>query len=295
MKKTLLVVDSSESNKEILSQNFAGSYDIIEAKNQDEAFEILKSDKNVSAVFLSLDHSEKEESVSVIGEMSRVKISKMNRLMLEEMADMVESRSEESGRHIKRVCGFSEIILKCLRSTFPEYKKAIPDDEIDKIIFSAILHDVGKIFISDSILNKPGKLTPEEFDIMKEHTTLGAKHIQQWYDHGILDDDIFRYVYDICRFHHERFDGNGYPDHLHGNEIPIWAQVVSVADVYDALTSPRVYKKAFEHEVAVDMIRNNKCGVFNPKILQVFEDCQDKLLEFNSQTLVPDFNQDMEF
>ena len=142
-------------------------------------------------------------------------------------------------------------------------------DEIDKISKSSVLHDVGKISIPDSILTKPGRLTSEEYEIMKQHTVKGYEFLMQFPD--IIDESTYKYSCDICRYHHERWDGRGYPDGLKGDEIPIWAQVVSVADVYDALTAERVYKKPFSHEKALEMIKNGECGTFNPKLLEAFE------------------------
>jgi hypothetical protein len=144
------------------------------------------------------------------------------------------------------------------------------------------MHDIGKITIPDEILNKPGKLTKEEFDIMKQHSMNGAKMLDaiQFFK----NEPLMKFAYDICRWHHERWDGRGYPDGLKGDEIPISAQVVSVADVYDALTSERCYKKAFSHEKALEMIRNNECGVFNPLLLECLGDVADTLpKELNDQ------------
>ena len=130
------------------------------------------------------------------------------------------------------------------------------------------MHDIGKIAIPDAVLNKPGRLTAEEFEIMKTHSLKGCELLQS-INEG-QDEEYYRFCYDICRSHHERWDGSGYPDGLAGNNIPIWAQVVSLADVYDALTSERVYKAAYTHAQAVSMILNGECGVFNPRLLNSF-------------------------
>lgn len=151
----------------------------------------------------------------------------------------------------------------------------MPKQKIDNVVQASILHDVGKISIPDHILNKPGRLTSEEFEIMKQHTTKGCELLQKISD--VMRGEIYSYSYSICRSHHERWDGNGYPDGLKGDEIPIWAQVVAVADVYDALTAERVYKNAFSHEKAVKMIFEGECGAFNPKVLKAFEESLDKI------------------
>lgn len=139
---------------------------------------------------------------------------------------------------------------------------------MNHIALASIMHDVGKIAIPDAILNKPGRLSPEEYEIMKTHTVQGAlllENIPQMRELG-----VYRYAYDIARHHHERWDGRGYPDGLKGDECSIWAQVVALADVYDALVSRRVYKNAFSPEKALAMITNGECGVFNPRLLECF-------------------------
>ena len=137
------------------------------------------------------------------------------------------------------------------------------------------MHDVGKIAIPDAILNKPGKLTPEEYEIMKTHTTQGAAMLEQIPQ--LQKHRSYRYAVDIARQHHERWDGRGYPDGLKGNEISLWAQVVSLADVYDALSCKRVYKNAFPRERVLEMIRDGECGVFNPELLRCFFEIEEEL------------------
>lgn len=149
------------------------------------------------------------------------------------------------------------------------------EEEIKNIALASIMHDVGKIAIPDSILNKPGSLTAGEYEIMKTHTLRGAElleRIPQLKHHG-----AYQYARDIARHHHERWDGNGYPDGLAGNEISIWAQVVSIADVYDALSCKRVYKNAFPREQVLEMIRDNQCGMFNPSLLECFFQVEPQL------------------
>lgn len=198
----------------------------------------------------------------------------INQSMVETLATVIEFRDCESGEHVKRISRITKILMTEVSKMYPEYH--LSKTEIDKIASSAILHDVGKISIPDKILNKPGRLTDEEFEVMKQHTVKGCDILQSI--PNIMDEGIYDYSYDICRHHHERWDGRGYPDGLVGDDISIWAQVVSVADVYDALTSERVYKKAFDHDTAFKMIFNNECGVFNPKVLKAFENSIDKIV-----------------
>lgn len=201
------------------------------------------------------------------------RLNKFNQSMVETLATLIEFRDVESGEHVKRICGLTKLLMSEVCNKYPEYY--LPDGEIDKIVTSSVLHDVGKISIPDRILNKPGRLTSEEFEIMKQHTTKGCEILQKI--PNIMDEGLYNYSYDICRHHHERWDGGGYPDGLKGDDISIWAQVVSIADVYDALTSERVYKKAFSHETAIEMIHNGECGAFNPKVIKVFEEVMNQV------------------
>lgn len=200
-----------------------------------------------------------------VDDLSKV-INTANTSMVNTLAAVTEFRSLESGQHILRIKVFAEILLKAVAAAFPEFQ--LDDRKIDLIASASVLHDVGKVMIPDNVLNKPGKLTKEEFEIMKSHTTAGCEILSKMSD--ALDDEYMQYAYNICRYHHERWDGRGYPDGLRQDNIPLCAQVVSICDVYDALTTPRVYKAAFSHEKAVDMILKGECGQFNPAMLECF-------------------------
>lgn len=197
---------------------------------------------------------------------SREKLERSNEFLVNALSSVVEFRSLESGEHIQRVKYFTKILLRYVKDEYPEY--GLTDESVNLITNAAALHDLGKIAIPDSILLKPGKLTKEEFEEMKKHTTYGCELLENFKQE---DNEFYHYCYDICRYHHERYDGNGYPDKLVGEDIPIWAQVVSIVDVYDALVSKRVYKAAYAVEEAVRMIKDDECGVFSPKILDCFE------------------------
>lgn len=214
-------------------------------------------------------YSQKNELEVIVSEQV-AKFNKMSHSIVEAMANIIEFRDCETGKHVKNVCEMTRSILMRLGEMCPDYK--LPVEEIDKISIAAALHDVGKISIPDAILNKPGKLTMEEYQIMKRHTTNGCVLLETVKD--IIEPELYRYCYDICRHHHERWDGKGYPDGVAGDENEIWSQAVAVADVYDALTSDRVYKKAFSQDVAVDMIFNGECGQFNPAILEALKAVQ---------------------
>ncbi len=194
-------------------------------------------------------------------------IRNTNQVMLDALSAIIEHRSTESGNHVLRIRRFTKILLEDVAKTWPEY--GLNADNIDIIAGAAALHDIGKISIPDAILNKPGKLTHEEFEIMKTHTTVGSELIQNL--SGMGDTEYLRYAYNIALYHHERWDGNGYPCGLAGDDIPICAQVVSIADVFDALTTPRVYKEAYPLEQAFNMMLNNECGKFSPKVLECFK------------------------
>lgn len=198
------------------------------------------------------------------------KIIELNQGMIEALATAIEFRNEESGGHVQRISAITKIMLENT-----DFGDGLSQQEIDNIALASIMHDVGKITIPDAVLTKPGRLTPEEYEVMKTHTTKGVnllESIPQLKDSGIYD-----YACDIARHHHERWDGRGYPDGLAGDEISRWAQVVSLADVYDALSCKRVYKASFPRDQVLDMIRTGQCGQFNPRLMKSFLSVEDKL------------------
>ena len=191
------------------------------------------------------------------------------------LSHIVEFRNGESGAHVRHIRIITELLLHRLLEISSRY--SITAEQQDMIPLASALHDIGKIGIDEKILNKPGKLTPEEFKVIQTHSMLGAKMLHDL--DGFAEQPLLQTAYEIARWHHERWDGRGYPDGLKGDEIPISAQLVSLADVYDALTSERCYKKAFSHEKAVQMILNGECGAFNPLLLQCLTDVQADLKE----------------
>ena len=191
------------------------------------------------------------------------------------LSQIVEFRNGESGLHVKHIRRFTECILDCLIEKDPDLH--LGTKERENIPLASALHDIGKIAVDDKILNKPGRLTPEEFEAMKLHTVYGAKMLEELQPY--YDEPLLKTATDIAHWHHERWDGRGYPDGLVGDAIPLSAQIVSLADVYDALTSERCYKKAYSHDKAVEMILNGECGVFNPKLVECFVEIQNVLRE----------------
>ena len=336
----ILIVDDDAMNRVVLSDLLSDEYDIIEAKDGDEAIEILeKMAKEITLVLLDMvmpgkdglevleimnekewikgtpvvmisaetssPHVEKAFELGVtdfiyrpfdqmvvqnrvrntiglyvkqmrLSELVTDKIYERTRnsdMLISILSHIVEFRNGESGQHVLHIKKITDILLRALNNRTKEYN--LSEEDINTIATASSMHDIGKITIPDEILNKPGKLTKEEFEIMQQHSMNGAKMLEaiQFFK----KEPLMKHAYNICRWHHERWDGRGYPDGLKGNEIPISAQVVSVADVYDALTSERCYKKAFSHEKALEMIRNNECGVFNPLLLECLGDVADRL------------------
>ena len=191
-----------------------------------------------------------------------------NNIMIRILSNVLGSRNSESRDHILHIKTVTELMLRQLVKITDAY----PMTEVDiaLITTASSLHDIGKIYIPEEILNKPGRLTDEEFKIMKTHSELGAEIIQNM--NFPKDNPLVHTSWEICRWHHERWDGKGYPDGLKGEKIPISAQVVSIADVYDALTSERCYKKAFDHDTAIQMILDGQCGQFNPILLKCLKE-----------------------
>jgi putative two-component system response regulator len=339
-----LVVDDIDINRLIISELFAGRYEVLEASNGKEALEIIDDDKSDLAIVLldmvmpvmdgfgvlkAMNISGKINSIPVIlvtseddDEMAlesyslgvsdvihkpfnasivnqRVtnvidlyvyknhledklveqknelikqegRIKQMNSSLIDTLSATVEFRDLESGKHIQRTRLLIKLILENLRDQY-----SITDEQLELISSASALHDVGKIAIPDAVLLKPGRLTPEEYEVMKTHTTKGSEIIERL--DMLRDEEYYTYCHDICRHHHERYDGKGYPDGLAGEDIPIWAQAAALTDVYDALTSKRVYKDAFTHEQAIDMIMNGECGMFNPKLIDVIQKISPQL------------------
>ena len=203
-----------------------------------------------------------EKQRSEILEQSR-RILELSLGMIEALSTAIEFRSGESGEHVRRIHDITKFMLEKTK-----LGRGLSQEEISHIALASIMHDVGKIAIPDAILNKPGRLTPEEFEIMKTHTVQGCTLLEKIPQLRSLP--AFEYAYDIARHHHERWDGRGYPDGLKGSEISVWSQIVSLADVYDALVSKRVYKDAFGFDEAVQMILDGKCGAFSPELLDCF-------------------------
>ncbi len=234
---------------------------------------VLRRVQTIVELFLHKCHLEK------MVEEQRQTIRNTNQVMLDALSAIIEHRSTESGNHVLRIRRFTEILLEEVASSCPEYK--LTAESIGIITSAATLHDIGKISIPDSILNKPDRLTPEEYDVIRTHTTVGSQLVANL--SGMGDAEYLRYAYNIALYHHERWDGGGYPKGLCGDEIPICAQVVGIADAFDALTSQRVYKPALPYDQAINMIVNGECGAFSPKLLECFKRVRTQLVNLAHQ------------
>ena len=209
-------------------------------------------------------------------------------LLIDILSHIVEFRNGESGLHVLHIRTLTEMLLKHLTQKTDRY--SFSRVELSQIAMASALHDIGKISIASEILNKPGRLTPEEFAIMKTHSQIGAEMLHNLPIHQ--NEPLVNIAYEICRWHHERYDGKGYPDGISGDDIPISAQIVALADVYDALTSERVYKKAIPHEKAVQMILNGECGAFNPLLLECLTDAAEEIQSVIHSGSVPQSHSD---
>ena len=217
-------------------------------------------------------YAKQRRLISMVSDQMHEK-EKNNQMMVEVLSQIMEFRNGESGLHVVHINTLTRLLLERLVENTDAYN--LTPDDCYLISTASAFHDIGKVGIDESILNKPGKLTKEEFETMKEHTLIGASMLDKLEHYK--DEKMIKIAYQICRWHHERYDGKGYPDGLTGEQIPIAAQVVSVADVYDALVSKRVYKDAYSHEQAMKMILNGECGAFNPRLMEVLVEIQDKI------------------
>ena len=219
-------------------------------------------------------YAKQRRLISMVSDQMHEK-EKNNQMMVEVLSQIMEFRNGESGLHVVHINTLTRLLLERLVENTDAYN--LTPDDCYLISTASAFHDIGKVGIDESILNKPGKLTKEEFETMKEHTLIGASMLDKLEHYK--DEKMIKIAYQICRWHHERYDGKGYPDGLTGEQIPIAAQVVSVADVYDALVGKRVYKDAYSHEQAMKMILNGECGAFNPLLMEVLVEIRDKIKE----------------
>jgi len=237
------------------------------------SYMVIRRVRSVVELFEARKHlSSVVESQNIALLKQAQKMIQLNQGMIEALAAAIEFRNEDSGGHVQRISKITRLILE--KTVFGA---DFSHKEINNIALAAVLHDVGKITIPDSVLTKPGKLTPEEFAIMQTHTTNGVAILKN-IPH-LRESEIYDYACDIALHHHERWDGSGYPDGLVGDAISPWAQVVALADAYDVLNCKRVYRDAFSQKQALDMISIGQCGLFNPRLLDSFFSVEDRIYE----------------
>ncbi len=266
----ILITGESDDEKALLGYGLGASDLVNKPFNPDVISRRVNNVVDLYSYKNNLEEKIAEQKGILEKQAQRLKQS--NLFMIDALSTTVEFRNLESGEHVKRIRSLTRIILDHLADEY-----SLTPEDIDSISNASALHDIGKITIPDAVLLKPGALTKEEFSVMKTHTIRGCDILDTI--SYTQDPVFFNYCYEICRHHHERFDGRGYPDGLKGDEISIWAQATSLADVYDALTSKRVYKDAVSHDEAVAMIMRGECGVFNPKMLDVLTEVKDTLLD----------------
>ena len=267
-RQKILIVDDSELNRDILKEILGETYNYLEAENGNQAIQMIGENIGIDLMLiLCVKHL-----INVVYDQVYEK-EENNNIMIRILSNVLGSRNSESREHIWHIKTGTEMMLRQLVKVTDAYP--LTEADIALITTASSLHDIGKIRIPEEILNKPGRLTDEEFKIMKTHSELGAAIIKDMdfpQDHPLIHT-----AWEISRWHHERWDGKGYPDGLKGEEIPISAQVVSMVDVYDALTSERCYKKALDHDTAIQMILDGQCGQFNPILLKCLKELRFQL------------------
>lgn len=273
LEKLPVFLITAESGRDVMREAYElGVMDVI--SKPVVSYVVLRRVRSVIELFETRKHLNRvveSQNIALLEQAER--IIQLNQGMIEALATAIEFRNEESGGHVQRICAITRHFLQNT-----EFGEGLDEQKIEDISQASIMHDVGKITIPDAVLTKPGKLTSEEYEIMKSHTVKGVTILESI--SPLRESGIFDYACDIARHHHERWDGRGYPDHLLGEEISPWAQVVSLADVYDALSCKRVYKASFPRKQVIEMITTGQCGLFNPRLLDAFLSVEDQLYDF---------------
>ncbi len=275
----ILITSQSDTQTE-LSAYALGAASVI---SKPYVAEVVRRSVN-NIISLRQSASEMEEIIQSQSRQLRLQqqqLDSYNDNLLEAVSNIVEFRDVESGTHIKRVKGLTRIIAQTYMQLYLDC--GLSKHKINTIVRASVTHDLGKIAIPDHILLKPGRLTNEERVVMMAHTMKGCEILNLLTD--VQDKELLKTSYEICRSHHERYDGKGYPDGLKEEEIPISAQLVSIADVYDALVSERCYKNPYDKETAYKMIMEGECGVFSPKLLKCLEFSRNAIEAFAEHQL----------
>ena len=266
MNKVPIIVITEDNDVATLDHCFAmGASDVIPLNY--DPYAMVRRIENLVQLHLHRDN------LAELVQEQADSLRQANEQMVDILSSIIEYRSVESGQHILRIRHYARILLEQVAASCPEY--GLTEEKISIISSAAALHDIGKIGIPDAILTKPGKLAAEEREVMKTHTLIGCRILESL--SAVGNQEYLRYAHNICHYHHERYDGGGYPEGLSGEDIPICAQIVGLADVYDALTTKRVYKDAYTLSTAANMIFNGECGVFSHKLLECFKSVLGKL------------------
>ena len=264
----------------IRSQDFGGYIYTIMLTSRSSSKEFVEGMSAGADDFVTKPFNSAEMSMR-INAGARILSLETRDMLIFTLAKLAESRDPDTGQHLERVQRYSRALAQHLAST-PKYRDVIDSRYLRNIFLTSPLHDIGKVGIPDSILLKPGKLTPEEFDVMKSHTIIGANTLQEAVEHH-PDVSYLRMARDIALSHHEKFDGTGYPYRISGEEIPLSARIVAVADVYDALTTSRVYKEAFSHEQSMQIIQESTGSHFDPYLVKAFVQIEPQVLDIKQK------------
>lgn len=271
-KMPVIVLSDTNKTEDAIECYQLGAVDFISKPFVEEI--VRRRVENIIELYMSKKALEQKIDVQTekISEQNE-KLEYFNEKLIETLSNIVEFRNLESTAHVRNIKNITRIIAECMKENYPIYD--LTDDEIDIIVQASALHDIGKICIPDNILLKAGRLSEKEFELIKSHTTKGCEILSQMKD--IQDEKYSEASRQICRHHHEKYDGSGYPDGLKGDEIPLSAQIVSIADVYDSLVSKRVYKNAYDVTKAYNMIMDGECGAFSSAILDCLSKSREKL------------------
>lgn len=269
-----IIVTSDERNERVLSKSFEiGAVDFFSKPyHRGEIKARIETHIKLNELNSRLDEENKKLE-STVEEQNKT-IAEMQMATIFSLAKLAQSRDDDTGKHLERVQKYCFSLASELAKN-PDFSDVVTKNYIKNVVFASALHDIGKVSIPDSILLKPGKLTPEEFDIMKTHTTLGAKTLEE-VNEKFAFNDFIRMGISIAKYHHERWDGKGYPEGLKGRDIPLCARIMAIADVYDALSSKRTYKDAFPHAKCIEIIKEGRGTQFDATLVDVFLTVQDE-------------------
>ena len=269
------IIMMSETRKEhLVAKSFAiGAVDFITKPYQAEEIK-ARVETHIKLNELKSQLEEKNKQLETTVEEQSKSITEMQMATIFSLAKLAQSRDDDTGKHLERVQKYCHSLASEL-SKLPQYENIVTKDYIKNIVFASSLHDIGKVSIPDAILLKPGKLTTEEFSEMKKHTTYGAETLEEVYER-FGSNEFIKMGIDIAKYHHERWDGKGYPEGLSGENIPLCARIMAIADVYDALSSRRTYKEAFPHKKCVEIIVEGRGTQFDPSMVDAFLNVQDE-------------------